>query len=126
VKDELIDLSHALARAIAERDGDTLDGILHEDFVHLASGEQPSPPRDKTAFMEAIRGAGYDIVAMEVNSLRVKLAEDVAVVVGIQDARVELAGAEQVSSTSSFTDVFRRVDGRWRLWLAHSTELGAC
>lgn len=89
-KDRLIDLSHELARAIAERDGEKLEEIL-----------------------------------IELSGLRVRFADDVAVVVGIQKANVELEDSGAVSSVGSFTDVFRRVDGRWRLWLAHSTELRA-
>lgn len=126
MKDELIDLSHEIVRAIAERDETFLNGILDDDFVHLASSSEPSSPQDKRAFVKAIATAPYEIVDISVSSLRVKFTDDVAVVVGIQNADVQLDNGRAARSSGSFTDVFRRVDGRWRLWLAHSTELSAC
>lgn len=126
MKDELIDLSHEIVRAIAERDASVLSRILADDFVHVASTHEPSSPQDKRAFVDAITTAPYEIVDISLHSLRVQFTDDVAVVVGIQSAEVRLDNGQSASSTGSFTDVFRRVDGRWRLWLAHSTDLSAC
>ncbi len=112
--------------AIAGRDGKTLEAVLADDFVHLASATEPSSPQDKQAFVNAITTAPYEIVDISLSSLRVKFTDDTAVVVGIQNVQVQLADKETVTSSGSFTDVFRRVDGRWHLWLAHSTELFTC
>jgi uncharacterized protein (TIGR02246 family) len=125
-QDALIDLSHELVRAIAGRNASALANILHDDFVHLASSDEPSSPQDKEAFINAIATAPYEIVDISLSALRVRFADDIAVVVGIQKAQVQLENQDKLTSAGSFTDVFRRVDGRWRLWLAHSTELPAC
>ena len=126
MKDALIDLSHEIVRAIAERDENALNEILADDFVHFASGTEPSSPQNKHEFVNAIASADYEILDIALNSLRVKFDDELAVVVGIQNAGVRLANEQTVTSSGSFTDVFRRVDGNWRLWLAHSTELSAC
>ena len=125
-EDDLIGLSHKIVRAIAGRDERALDEILADDFVHLTSGDEPAQPQDRQEFMSAITTATYEIVNIELSSLQVKFTDDIAVVVGIQNARVRLADKQMVTSAGSFTDVFLRFDGRWRLWLAHSTELRAC
>lgn len=126
MKDALIDLSHEIIRAIAERDDQALNRILDDDFVHFASGSEPSSPQTKQEFVSAITRADYQIVDISLESLRVKFDGDLAVVAGIQKAEVRLADEQTLASCGSFTDVFRRVDARWRLWLAHSTELPAC
>lgn len=122
---ELFALSHEIARAIAERDESKLTDILADDFVHVATNDETSTRMEKAAFLAGIVNASYEIVDIELEGLQIELDRDVAVVVGTQRARVNLEDSSTVTSIGSFTDVFRTVNGRWHLWLAHSTELSA-
>lgn len=122
----LVEVSHTLARAIADRDAATLNQILSDDFIHIAFEEDASAPHDKKAFVDAVLGASYEITDLKVDRLQVHESDDVAVVTGAQTAAVKLPDGRRLTATSSFTDVFRSNEGRWRLWLAHSTDVSTC
>ena len=76
--------------AIRTKDIASLGQELADDFVHSAPGS-PDQPRD--AFLAAIRDMPYDIRELKGEDLRVRLLGDVALVSGIQRARVALATA---------------------------------
>ena len=106
--------------AIRTKDLASLGQELAEDFVHSAPGS-PDQPRD--AFLAAIRDMPYDIRELKGEDLRVRVLGDVALVSGIQRARVALADGTLVSAGTAFVDVFQKSGGRWRLRHAVSVEL---
>lgn len=56
-------------------------------------------------------------------NLRVNLYNDVAVLTGVQHARVRMEDGKEAVSSVAFTDIFRREQGGWRMALAFGVEL---
>ena len=118
--EELLRISVDVLRAIASRNSAVLGTILDEGFVHLQSGGERLT-RDE--FVRNIVEAPYTIEEIHFEAIRVEVQEDIAVAVGIQRAQVRMPSGETLVSRGSFTDVFQKKNGSWKLWLAHSTEL---
>ncbi len=116
----LLRISEEILRAIASRNSETLNAILDEDFVHLQSGGERLTREE---FVNNIVEAPYTIEEIGFESIRIEDQDNIAVAVGIQRAQVRLPNGETLVSRGSFTDVFQKKDGSWKLWLAHSTEL---
>ena len=106
--------------AIRTRDVARLEAELAPDFVHSSPG---SPDQDKTAFLAAIRDLPVEILELRGEDLRVRVLESVAILSGIQKARVALADGQVVSAATAFADWFVRSDDGWRLRHAFSVEL---
>lgn len=120
---DLIEISEAIASAIARGDAATLQNFLHPGFTYLDAGGKQS----REAFLQAISSATYRILSIRLENLVIE--EDVdaglAIVTGVQHARVELAEGQQVDSRGAFTDVFVKQGDAWILRAATSTELPA-
>ncbi len=114
--EELLRISEEFLRAIASRSSEALDTILDEGFIHLQSGGERLT-RDE--FVSNIADAPYTVEEIDFESIRVEVQENVAVAAGIQRAQVRLPDGETLVSRGSFTDVFQKKNGSWKLWLAH-------
>jgi len=113
-------LSHDLLEAFRARDRAALERILADDFRHVdASGAESN--RDR--FVDTMIGAAWRIRTIGFERIEVHEIDELAAVTGIQVAEVELPDGTVATSRGAFTDLFSRVDGHWRLRLAHSTEL---
>lgn len=106
--------------AIRARDGAALAAELANDFVHSALG-QPDQGRD--AFLKAIGEMPYRIHEIAGQDLRVRVIGDVALLSGIQRARVELPDGSEVTAATAFVDLFSRLGSGWLLRHAVSAEL---
>jgi ketosteroid isomerase-like protein len=117
---ELERLSHEVVEAIGRKNAVELGSILDDGFAHLSSDNQR---QTKEEFVRAIIEGAYTIDEIGFDSLRVECRGEVGVAAGIQRARGHLPDGTSFLSVGAFTDVFRRTDGGWRLWLANSVEL---
>jgi ketosteroid isomerase-like protein len=108
--------------ALRTKDVPALEAELAHDFVHTAVG---SPDQGRDAFLRAVRDMPYRILELHGIDLRVRVFGDVAVLSGLQRARVSLADDQIVSGTTAFVDTFTRIDDGWRLRHAVSIELPA-
>jgi ketosteroid isomerase-like protein len=117
--EELTQLSHRILDAIRQRNSDALEAVLDGSFVHLSSENQR---QTKQEFIAAVTEATYTIDEIGFDWLRVECRGEVGVAVGIQRARGRLPDGVEFLSIGAFTDVFRRTDDGWRLWLAYSVE----
>jgi len=106
--------------AIQARDLAALEVELAEDFVHSSPG---SPDQERSAFLEAVRDMPYRVLEIRGDEVRVRVLDQVALVSGIQRARVAVSADEVVLASTAFVDVFVRTDGAWRLRHAWSVEL---
>jgi ketosteroid isomerase-like protein len=117
---DLLRLSHDLIEAFRARDREAMERILADDFRHVdASGTVV----DRERFVRAMVEAPWRIRAIGFERIEAHEIDEVAVVTGIQAAEVALPDGTEAKARAAFTDLFTRVDGRWRLRLAHSTEL---
>jgi len=116
----LVRLSRELIEAFRARDRDAMMRILADDFRHVDAG---GADVNRERFVETMIGAAWRIRSIGFERIEVHEIDELAVVTGIQSAEVEMPDGTVATSRGAFTDLFTRVDGRWRLRLAHSTEL---
>lgn len=106
--------------AIGQKDAVRLELELTDDFVHAPLG---GAEQNRAAFLQAIRDMPYAILEIGAEDLRVRALGDVAIVSGIQCARVSLSDGQLVSGRTAFVDTFTRLRDGWRLRHAVSIEL---
>jgi ketosteroid isomerase-like protein len=106
--------------AIMARDAKALEGELAADFI-LSSPGKPEQARDD--FLQAIASMPYRILEVGGEDLRCRFLGDVAVLSGVQRARVEIAPGRVVVARTAFADLFVRAGDSWRLRHAFSVEL---
>ena len=109
-----------ISAAIMARDASALEGELAADFI-LSSPGKPDQARD--AFLRAIASMPYRILEVGGEDIRCRLLGDVAVLSGVQRARVEIAPGNVVVARTAFADLFIREGDSWRLRHAFSVEL---
>ncbi len=109
--------------AIQARDLAALEAELDEAFVLSPIGQ---PEQDRPAFLAAIRDMPYQILEIHGEEIRVHALGEVALVSGIQRARVALPdNGAIVNAATAFVDAFVRFGAGWRLRHAVSVELPA-
>src|SRR5262245_5777412 len=113
-REALLEISAAMASAIAARDVQTLAGFLAPGFVHRAPG---GPSSERAAFLEEIAGIPGEIAFVRIETLEVDVAADGALVTGVQHAQVTVDGTVY-DDRRAFVDFFVRVQGAWRLQVA--------
>jgi uncharacterized protein DUF4440 len=113
-------VSRQILTAIRTRDRASLDQVLHSDFVQI---NETGVRTSRAAFIDAVVAADFLIKELSFEFLSVDAFEDVGVVCGVQRALVSLAGGEEVTARTSFTDVFVRNGATWQLRIATSLEL---
>lgn len=119
-KAEITAIEHRIMSAIQQRDEARLRELLSEDFVHrTASGGEA----DKSAFVASIKAIPGSIAEIAGENLNVDLFGEIAVMTGIQRARVVLEDGTEIKGANSFTDIFRKRADTWLLALAYSTDL---
>ena len=117
---ELTDISHTLLTAIRGRDPNTLDRLLHGEFVQI---NEAGVRTRRDAFITAVVASDYDFSDLKFDSLSVDVFGDTAVVCGVQRAVVRISGGENLTGRSAFTDVFVRSTSGWLLRIATSADL---
>lgn len=114
MNEQLIELSHRIAAAIAGRDTATLRALLAPDFVHRTHGGDRS---DAEAFLQGLAQIPGEIAFVHLERLVVDAASDWALVTGVQHARVILDGAS-IDDRRGFVDWFVKHEGEWRIQAA--------
>jgi hypothetical protein len=109
--ERLIEISEALAAAIARRDVAAIRPMLARGFVHRTPG---GPPVEIDAFLGGVTQIPGEILSVAVERLTTDLSGDGAVVTGRQRAQLKIDG-ELVDDERPFVDWFVREDGEWRL-----------
>jgi ketosteroid isomerase-like protein len=116
----LTQLQHDWMQAVQERDMSRLEEIVGDGFRFTAIHLNPEPmTRDQ--WMEAAR-EGYTIVSFAYESMDVDVHGDTAVV---HSRYSQVASFLHTSLSNAFrlTDVWSRIDGRWRVVARHSSIL---
>jgi len=115
VAHELIELSHALVRAVQEHDTSRLDELVADEFsLQGAAGQL-----DRVAFLEAASGP-YEIDAFSYEEIDPELYGNTAVLVSRYQQTGRLAGRD-VSHRMHVTDIWTRREGRWQIVRRHAT-----
>ena len=83
-----------------------------------------SPDQDRSSFLAAIRDMPFQILEIRGEDVRVRVLGDIALVSGVQRARVAMPdNGAIVNAATAFVDAFARTDEGWRLLHAVSVEL---
>lgn len=109
--------------AIRRKDIEAINRHLADDFVHRTPGEEGDAQRGE--FLNGLAEMPFKILSVRGERLKVSVYGDVAVLTGVQHARVELETGREASNSVAFTDVFVRRGGRWLMTLAYGVELPA-
>jgi ketosteroid isomerase-like protein len=107
-------------QAVADRDMDRLEEIVAPGFRFTAIHLNPDP-MTREQWMEAAR-EGYTIVSFAYESMDIDLFGDTAVV---HSRYSQVASYLHTSLSNAFrlTDIWSRIDGRWRVVARHSSIL---
>ena len=117
---EIIKLENEIFEAIKNKDSKKLESILVEDFVYRTHDGKES---NKTAFLENIKSFGLKILSVKGEHLNAEVFGDVAVLTGVQRAKVEMEDGKTAEGLGAFTDVFVKRNKRWLLKSAFHVEL---
>lgn len=118
---EFARVEHAFNRAMVSNDVGAISDCITEDWV-LVTPEAGVIARERILHVIGNGDLRHDTMTKEVG--RVKVYGDVAVVT----ARGQNTGAfkgRPIAADEWVTDVYRKVDGRWRCALTHLTPVAA-
>jgi len=117
---ELESLQKEWMQAVADRDMDRLEEIVAPGFRFTAIHLNPDP-MTREQWMEAAR-EGYTIVSFAYESMDVDLFGDTA---AVHSRYSQVASYLHTSLSNAFrlTDIWSRLDGRWRVVARHSSIL---
>jgi hypothetical protein len=110
----LIDVSLAIAGAIADRDGARLRAFLASGFIHRTHGGGRA---DADGFVTAIEQIPGDIAFVRLEQLVVDERDAWAMVTGTQHAQVIVDG-QTIDDRRGFVDWFVKEDGQWKIQAA--------
>lgn len=116
----LVELEKQILEAIRERNTGKLDGILAPDFVYVSPRKRDL---HKQEFLNHVRSFPMEIEWLSAEEMKIHIYGDIAVVTGIQNAKVRSEKTGVQSGDKAFTDVFRRRQGEWQLVLAFTADI---
>jgi ketosteroid isomerase-like protein len=110
-----------IVEAIRTKDVESLAVELTDDFIHSTPGG--ADDQDRSAFLKAIRDMPHNILDLRLDDLRVRVLGEVALLTGVQQARVSIEDGSIVEGATAFVDVFVWSGDAWRLRHAVGVEL---
>ena len=117
---QLADLQKEWMQAVSDRSMDRLEEIVAPGFRFTAIHLNPEP-MTREQWMEAAR-EGYTIVSFAYESMDIDVFGDTAVV---HSRYSQVASYHHTSLSNAFrlTDIWSRIDGKWRVVARHSSIL---
>jgi len=116
----LLLLEEEIFTAVKNRDADSLERILMDDFVYRSPGSQEVT---KTDFLKLSASFPHKIVSIWGEEMKVNVYGSAAVTTGLQFAKTQTVEGAEETSVVMFTDVFVKQQGKWMLSLAHAVDL---
>jgi hypothetical protein len=118
VANELVELSHDLARAVSEHDLAELETLLAREFTLQGAAGQ----LDRDEFLAAAAGP-YEIDEFSYEEIDPEVYGNTAVLVS-RYRQVASLEDRDLSGDMNVTDVWTRRDGRWQIVRRHATVAG--
>ena len=115
VAHELVELSHDLARAVAEHDVGALERMLAAEFTLQGAAGQ----LDREEFLAAA-GGPYEIDEFAYEEIDQEIYGNTAVLVS-RYSQVARFDGRDLSRRMNVTDIWTRRDGRWQIVRRHAT-----
>ncbi|HVF12447.1 MAG TPA: nuclear transport factor 2 family protein [Actinomycetota bacterium] len=118
---DLLDRNDAWEKAIRDRDPDAAREVLAEDYALVLVHPAPAVvTRDEWIAMLP----DYVVHEWTVEERQVDVVGDLAAVLQRVQMRATVNGIDR-SGLFAISDVWRRLDGQWRVWRRHSTPFSA-
>lgn len=117
---EILLVQEQFWRALRTKDASLFAAILAQDFVSRSPGEAD---QTREEFITTLTTFPVSIGEIAGEDVKVHLFGTVAVLTGVQVARLHLPDGKARSSRVMLSNVFRHEDQNWRLVLCHSFEL---
>jgi ketosteroid isomerase-like protein len=105
--------------AVKANDGDKFSEFLAPDWKLVGDG---GDVMEKDAIIQAMKAGKLKFTSYKVGEMDVRVYGDAAVVIGIDDSEGEWDG-DKFTTHERFTDVFAKIDGKWRLVSTHSSKI---
>ena len=115
VSNELVELSHDLARAVVEHDVGSLEHMLASEFTLQGAAGQ----LDRAGFLDAASGP-YEIDEFSYEEIDPEIYGNTAVLVSRYRQVARLDGRD-LSHRMNVTDIWTRREGRWQIVRRHAT-----
>ena len=119
--DELLDRAAQWDAAVKNRDEVAADAVLAPDFA-LELVQPVRSVMNREVWLEIL--ADYVVDEWHVEEQVLSQSEDVAAVLRRVRMRATVLGEDR-SGIFVVSDLWRRIDGEWRVWRRHSTPLSA-
>jgi ketosteroid isomerase-like protein len=118
----LVELESRILRAIRAHDTQTLGGILAADFVYVSPRKKDL---SRQQFLQQVKSFSQEIEWLGAEEMKIHMYNDIAVVTGIQNAKVRSEKTGLQSGDTAFTDVFRKSSGEWQLVMAFGADIAS-
>ncbi len=117
---EILQIERDACNAYLHADADYLDKLLTEDFSAINGRGEINTKAEELA---EVRQRAVRYTTFENRDMQVHLHGDTTVVVGLTTVKGETSEHKAFAIEVRFTDVFTRIDGRWRMLAGHSSRI---
>lgn len=117
---EILLVQEQFWKALKTRDASLLGTILAPTFVGRSPGE---PNQTREEFITLLTAFPVSISEIAGEAIEVHVFGEIAVLTGVQVARLQLPDGKVRSSRVMLSNVFRQEDLGWRMVLCHSFEI---
>jgi ketosteroid isomerase-like protein len=106
--------------ALQGKDRQAFEQLLADDFVSRSPGQ---PNQGRVEFIDTLTGFPARVLSVGSDNLEVHVWGDIAVVTGVQFARLQWPDGQEKMDKIAITNVFQEQQGHWILKLAHAIPL---
>jgi ketosteroid isomerase-like protein len=108
--------------ALRNKDAALFERVLAEDFVPRSAGQ---PHQTRAGFIATLTSFPAVVLSIGSDDLEVHPLGDLAVITGIQVARLRLPNGIEVIDKLAITNLFRHTPNQWQMVLSHAVSLPA-
>jgi ketosteroid isomerase-like protein len=120
VEETILQIERETFDAIQKKNAENLSRIIADDFVYRTP---TGPDVGRAEFLNSIAAIPEKILSVWGEAQKVSVYGDIAVLTGVQRAKILNNDGKEEISSGAFTDVFARRGGRWVMVLAYSVDL---
>ncbi|HEX8034666.1 MAG TPA: nuclear transport factor 2 family protein [Ktedonobacterales bacterium] len=120
VHGDILRMQEQFWKALQAKDAASLTALISPRFVGRSPGE---PDQTRDVFIATLVGFPVTISEIGGEAIEIHVFGEVAVLTGVQVARLQLSDGSARSSRVMLTNVFCHEDRGWQMALSHAFEL---